>query len=103
MRAPKVGDKVEFFVNGRLDQRMHEQGFVSLNDRAPCHAVVAHVHDERTVNLSVTGHNGMIAGAERVVLVQAGDQVPGDMFCQWPEPKNGDKVPVGPKPKSKDR
>lgn len=46
-------------------------------------AVVAEVHSDRLVNLSVLDRNGKQFGRTSVVLRQAEDEIPGGDYCEW--------------------
>jgi len=47
-------------------------------------AIIVNVHDDRTVNLVIFGHNGEIVPKSHVPLVQDGDKLPSQFgYCEW--------------------
>jgi hypothetical protein len=52
---------------------------------APLAALVAHVHNERCVNLAVINSNGIMDARQNVLLLQEGDHAPDieTAYCQW--------------------
>lgn len=46
-------------------------------------AIVARVHNDRCVNLTVSDVNGKTFGRTSVVLRQPGDPVPSGDYCEW--------------------
>ena len=80
MRKPTVGDSVHyraFFPKGWPTG--------STEERRPLHAVVAFVHNERRVNLTVHEESGNTYGQPSVLLLQDGEErPPGISYCEWP-------------------
>jgi hypothetical protein len=46
-------------------------------------AIIAHVHNDRLVNLCVIDANGATLSRTSVQLVQEGDELPVTMHCTW--------------------
>lgn len=75
MIRPTVGRVVWYHPNGR--EELNELG------PQPMAAIVAFVHGDKMVNLSVMDHVGQRHAIERVVLLQEGDN-PGTVhYCEW--------------------
>lgn len=72
MITPSVGRVVWFRAPGLVQ------------DAQPQAAIVAYVHDDRTVNLMVIGGTGIPQPLQCVTLVQDGDAIePGTCYCEW--------------------
>ena len=74
---PDVSRHVHFVPDGE------DRGHMVQRGGQPLHAVVIFVHNERTVNLAITDHDGMFHTRIGVTLVQPGDELPGGSYCQW--------------------
>jgi len=59
--------------------------FFDVGDDVPCAAIIAHVWNDRLVNLAVFDENGDCDGWKSVVLCQPEDMTrPGGIpFCEW--------------------
>lgn len=77
MIQPTVGRVVWFYPtpNGA------ESGFARGSQ--PHAAIVAYVHGDRMVNLTVFDANGNAHSMTSVPLRQPKDERPGGMFCEW--------------------
>jgi len=60
-----------------------DAGLMVRRGAQPLHAVVIFVLNERTVNLSITDHDGHFHTRIGITLVQPGDPLPGGSYCQW--------------------
>lgn len=77
---PTIGRVVWF----RPSQTTVDPGFASHGNDQPYAAMIAHVHSDRLVNLSVFDANGTAHSRTSVELVQDGDAVPGcGYYCEW--------------------
>lgn len=75
--VPTIGRVLHYVPNAGepLNQRMPNQ---------PMAAIVAFVHNEHLVNLTIFDHEGNPYGRTKVVLVQPGQEAPaGSAYCQW--------------------
>lgn len=74
---PTVG-RVVWFWPGLYDE------LKIINDQ-PLAAIVAHVHSEGCVNLTVFDHNGVSHGRTSVMLLQPGgpQATEGSNYCEW--------------------
>lgn len=68
MIQPTVGRMVHFYIG---------QG------SEPNAAIIAHVHNDRMVNLCVIDEGGGTTGVSSVPLVQEDDEKPLSYFCEW--------------------
>lgn len=84
--APTIGRVVWFHPS----EVTGESGFASHGNDQPYAAMIAHVHSDRLVNLSVFDANGTAHSRTSVELVQDGGAVPGHgYYCEWmPYQKN---------------
>jgi hypothetical protein len=72
--TPTVGRVVWFVPHGSLIDEKFQ----------PCAAIVAYVHSDRLVNLTVFAHNGGSRPETSVTLVQEGDNKPeSGHYCKW--------------------
>lgn len=76
MIRPTVGRVVWYHPNGR--EELNE-----LDKAQPMAAMVAFVHGDKMVNLSVIDHVGERHAVERVVLLQEGDNPSAGHYCEW--------------------
>ena len=74
---PDVSRHVHFIPSGE------DCGLMVQRGSQPLHAVVIFVVNERTVNLSITDHDGFIHTRLGAALVQPGDEVPTGSHCRW--------------------
>lgn len=75
---PTVGRVVLF----RPSSNSVEPGF-SFYGQQPCAAVVAYVHSDTMVNLTVFDHVGNPHSRTSVPLVQDDDEYPQGSYCEW--------------------
>jgi hypothetical protein len=76
MIRPTVGRVVWYRPNGREELNV-------LDPAQPLAAIVAFVHGDKMVNLSVIDHVGQRHAVERVVLLQEGDNPSAGHYCEW--------------------
>lgn len=77
---PTIGRVVWF----RPSQNTVDPGFASHGNDQPYAAMIAHVHSDRLVNLSVFDANGTAHSRTSVELVQDGGAIPGHgYYCEW--------------------
>lgn len=76
MIRPTVGRVVWYRPNGREELTV-------LDPAQPLAAIVAFVHGDKMVNLSVVDHVGQRHAVERVVLLQEGDNPSAGHYCEW--------------------
>ena len=74
MIKPTVGRVVWYYRYGAVMLETGEQ---------PEAAIIAHVHDDRTVNLAAFDRSGMAYPLSSVQLLQDNDGLPGYAFCTW--------------------
>lgn len=60
-----------------------DRGLMIQLGSQPLHAVVIYVHNERSVNLAITDHDGFFYTRFGITLVQPGDELPGGSYCRW--------------------
>ncbi len=84
--APTIGRVVWFHPS----ESTGEASFALHGNDQPYAAIVAHVHSDRLVNLTVFDANGTAHSRTSVELVQDGGTVPGyGYYCEWmPYQKN---------------
>lgn len=76
MIRPTVGRVVWYRPNGREELNV-------LDPAQPLAAIVAFVHGDKMVNLSVIDHVGQRHAVERVLLLQEGDNPSTGHYCEW--------------------
>lgn len=74
--APTIGRVVWYW-------RPYNPNLPPMADEQPNAAIVAFVHDDRTVNLNVINHDGAGFSAKNVQLLQGDDVRPRGGFCEW--------------------
>ena len=74
---PAVSRHVWFYPD------VEDRGVMIQRDGQPLHAVVIFVINERTVNLSITDHDGFFHTRIGVTLAQPGDDLPGGSYAAW--------------------
>ncbi len=79
---PTIG-RVVWFWPGAIAIPSAAEDFFYDDTSQPCAALVAHVIDERTVNLAVMDQTGRVFSRQRVKLIQDGDERPLQYFCEW--------------------
>ncbi len=79
MIKPSIGRKV-WYHPSEADLLAHGG---HLGDEQPFDATVVYVHDERSVNLRVTGHDGTTYTVLRAPLLQEGDQPLSPGYAEW--------------------
>jgi hypothetical protein len=73
---PTVGRVVWF--------RANETDKIKLDSEQPLAAIVAYVHGDRMVNLTVFDPNGVPHSRTSVTLKQESDDIlPGSSYCEW--------------------
>lgn len=78
--APTIGRVVWFHPS----ESTGEASFALHGNDQPYAAIVAHVHSDRLVNLTVFDANGVPHSRTSVELVQDGDAIPGHgYYCEW--------------------
>lgn len=77
MIKPSVG-RIVWFTPGDWDGNV-----LTRHPDQPLAAIVAYVHSDRMVNLTVFDANGHPHGRTSVQLVQDGDPRPDQFFCEW--------------------
>lgn len=82
MIVPTIGRVVWFTPPANAQQNGHV--FLVHGDQ-PCAAIVAFVHSDRMVNLTVSDHGGKTHAFASVTLVQDGDprDIVNGRFCEW--------------------
>ncbi|MPZ36657.1 MAG: hypothetical protein GEU95_01120 [Rhizobiales bacterium] len=75
MINPTVGRIVYYWPGGRA--HTEDPG------RQPLAATIAHVHNERMINIGYLQIDGVARDASCVPLVQDGDERPDAAFCEW--------------------
>lgn len=77
--VPTVGQRLHFYPNAE-----HQAELGVFDPSQPCDAGVLYVHNERRVNLLVTGPSGTQRALQNVQLAQADDVVAdGDSYAVW--------------------
>ncbi len=80
MIKPTIGRVVLFHPS----ENTGEMGFTPPPPGQPCAAIIAHVHNDRLVNLAVFDVNGRSHSRSSVCLVQPEDEAPADgYYCRW--------------------
>lgn len=82
---PTVGRVVHYFpgsTSGAL-------GSARPAGEEPLAAIVAAVHSEQRVNLTVFGRDGIVHARQNVRLVQDGEELPTDSYCAWMQYQKG--------------
>lgn len=80
MITPTAGRVVWYFKS----PNENESGFARpANEATPLAAIIAYVHSDRMVNLTVFDANGVPHPRTSVPLVQEGDEIPGGSHCEW--------------------
>jgi len=77
--VPSVGRRVHFYPNAE-----HQALLGVFDPSQPCDAGVLYVHNERSVNLEVTGPSGTKLALQHVQLAQENDAIAeGDSYAAW--------------------
>lgn len=74
MIKPTVGRVVLYIP--RKDDPCYNMG-------QPLSASIAHVHNDRLINIGFLARSGEHCNRESVILLQEGDPVPEDPYCRW--------------------
>lgn len=91
MIQPSIGRRVWYWPSDSDLGLLDPQPATTMNviareveTRQPFDAGVCFVHDERTVNLTVADHDGVVHARQSVTLVQEGDTPPeGAGYATW--------------------